>query len=502
MASPALPREGAWIGGVNTDGFAVQCRTDQDATLSVDLFTDKAMTKEVAGHSVTTVSVVTGQHWRGTAYVTGLDAGLTYYWRVNLDNAVDAITLGTLATFTAGRVKLADTIPANWSALFLGCTPWVSNTLNSNLVHLINHWGQVLAQDVDFHLHVDDVYYPDIGTQTAGYTDYAEGHFKNPATDADADVAAYRTNFINTYSSMPMSAQGSVIKTDVAENLMAKFKASCPAYCMPGDHDRAYDACSDRANAVGDDLARWNAGRDSSHELYMNLNKPLIDADTDSSGTGRTFTPYTSEDMYYVVDRPPVRFLVLDAWSHRNDNADVDTSSKLLFGTEQMAWVKARIDDNKQKYLVISFGSQLDGNHGFSAVPISPDNAKSFSYDRDVLMNYIYSNGNAGRTIFLAGDTHEAGVFRYDKDGNSEPIYEILSGNSGWIGYNHGFVNGLKTGASGFGCTMEAMFVSSMGFSKLEYKNGGLKVSLVLTKDTVSPNGHDAPKTVWHRTFK
>lgn len=499
MPSPILPREGAWSGGVTADGFAVQCRSDQAATLSIEVFIDEAMTKEVASYSVATASVVTAQHWRGTAYVTGLDANRTYYWRVSLDNEVDVITYGAIDTHTAGRVKLADIVPSPWKALFLGCTPFVSGLTKGDHQMLVNHWGQLLAQNADFHLHTDDVYYSDIGTQTAGYTDYAAGHFKRPATDADADKPAYRTNFINTYSSMSMSAQGSVVKTSVSNNLMARFKSECPCYSGMGDHER-FDNCSDRAGATGDLLARWNNGRDVAHECFINLNKALIDSDTDSTGAARTFTPYSSLDSWYVVDRPPVRFLMLDTRPYRSANGDTDTPSKLLLGAEQIAWAKARIDDNKQKYLVVSLGVQLDGNHGWNEG--GDDNGKGFSYDRDVLMDYIYTNGNSKRTVFLAGDTHEAGVFRYDKDGSYDPIYEILAGNCGWIGYNHGWVNGLREGASGFGCTQEAMFVSSMCFAGIEYRSGGLHVSLTLTTDTVTPNGHVAPKTVWRKIFK
>lgn len=501
MASPILPTEGAWIGGVTTDGFAVQCRADQDCTFSIDVFVDEAMTNAATGHSVATASVVTGQHWRGTAYVTDLTENLTYYWRVNLDNAGDAATLGTIATNTAGKVKLASSALEPWKCLFIGCVPWGGLDQNSEARDVLQHWGKLILEKADFHIHADDIYYPDIGIQTVGYTDYAPGHFKNPATDADADVGAFRTNFINTYSALPLTATGSIVKTEYQPNVMAQFKSECPGMHMPGDHDRAFDDCSDRAGAApASDLeARWDAGRDTCHELFMNLNKAHIDVDTDSAGADREFTPYTSEDMYYVLDRAPVRFLMLDARSGRDANGDTDTASKLMLDAEQMLWAKARIDDNQQKYLVVVYGGvQLDGNHGYDN--FGNDNGKNFTYNRDELINYIYTNGNAGRTIFLAGDTHEAGVFKYDKDGNSQPVYEVMAGNSGWPGTNHGWVNGLKGGDSGFGCTMEAMFLGTLNYAKIEHRGGALNVSLHHTIDTLG-NGHDVKTSVWRRSF-
>lgn len=508
MVAPVVAREGCWVGGLTKTGFAVQCRNDsassQAATLTVKVYKDSGRVHEVAGYTSSSEVLASARHYRGTVYVTGLSSNEKYYWSVNMVEVASPndVTTGTEKTFSAGTLTTLPDVTQNWKIGYFGCTPHSALFFDDGAERAAALWNKALQEDFLFHFHDGDIYYPDIGITTVGYTDYAEGHFFNPTTDAAATSGAYRTNFINTYSGLTYNGANitnSMFRGHSIANASAKFKAAVPCYPMWDDHDRVVNDASDRANATGDLLTRWNTGRDTAHELYMRLNKTIIDADTDSAGVSRNFTPYSSEDAYFIVDLEPVRFIVLDCRTYRTLLTATDSASKTMLGTEQKAWLKARIDDNPYKFTVILNGIMFDGEHGWEKTKF--DGWLSYSYERDEILNYIWDNGDATNTVFLVGDTHEQGVFRFSGDNDQrEPIYEILCGNSGWNGSFHGFVSGLKTGATGNGGVMEAMFSGVMGYISVQHINNTLKIDLVNAKTAMS--GGEREGVLWSKVYK
>jgi len=508
MVAPVVAREGCWVGGLSKTGFAVQCRNDapssQAATLKVNVYADKNYEHEVTGYSSTSEILSSIHHFRATVYIDDLKPNTHYWWRVSMVEVAvpNDVTLGDEKTFSAGCLKTLPEIKDTWKIGYFGCTAHSSLFFDDGALRVAKLWYKASQENFLAHIHQGDIYYPDIGETTVGYTDYAQAHFKRPASHADADAAAFRTSFINSYSGLTYN--GPKITNSMARNYSlvneaAKFKSSVPCYAMWDDHDRAFNDCSDRANATGAKLNRWNTGRDVGHEVFMNLNKSLIDSDTDSNGVARNFTAYSSEDAYYIIDIEPVRFIVLDCRTYRDLYTEPDVPNKSMLGAEQKDWFKARVDDNPHKYLIICNGIMFDGAHGWEESYL--DGWVNYSFERDELLNYIWQNGDASRTISLVGDTHEAGVFKFRGPNNShQPVYEILCGNSGWNGSYHGFISGLKAGVSGNGAELEAMFTGSMGYISIEHVNSDLVISLVCASTAMldgQPEG-----VIWMKVFK
>lgn len=504
MVAVALPREGARSGGVTTDGFAVCCRADQDCTFTVKVYTDKARVNEASGYSSTSASVTSATHWFGTVYVTGLQEGRRYWWAVNFDNAVDAATVGTEATFTAGSVKTLSSSVRAWKAAVLGCFPWHPMKADPGAEMYMRAHDVLLSKDLDFCIHQDDVYYPDIqGDFPTVPTAYAAGEFFDPATHADASIAKFRTNFISTYSALDnpgallASAGNGGFRTSTLRNTMAEFKCQVPHIYMWGDHDRAFDDCTDRANAIGDELQRWNDGRDSGHEMFMALNKAYVDQEN-------AWTAYSSEHHWFYVDVPPVRFIVMDTVTDGDDKLTADSTSKSKLGASQKADIKNWIEFNTQKYLVVLSGNMIDGNHGWNGTTSNWYDWTGYTYERDEILDHIREKGNASRTVIICGDTHEGGVYAdTGLNGIADPIWCVLSGSVGWNPSLHLQINGFKGGATGRGCVNKQVFGQGSWAACVESRKGQMVVTLECLDHDADPGGGGMAKGIhFRKVFK
>jgi len=501
VAAVTLPREGAWAGGLTSDGFAVQCRADQACDFTLEVFDDPEYKRVTQGFIATVIAVAALHHYRDTSYVTGLKSGRKFYWRTKHDNGVDAPTYGTESTFTAGSIKTLSNEVSNWKAAVIGCAPWHPLKTNDGAAQYSAVFSRLLNHNLDFAIHNDDIYYSDIQSNfPAVPTAYAAGEFFNPPAHVDATADKYRTNFINTYSGLNnlgyLASTGGGSRTYAQGNTMAEFKVGVPSYYMWGDHGRAFNDCSGRAIAVGDEATRWVTGRDTGQELYMSLNKALVEQDT-------PWTPYVSDHHYYYVDVPPCRVIVKDTTTDGDYRFNADSPSKSKLGAAQKAWLKATVDSNTQKYLVVISGNMLDGNHGWDQDTANWYGWKGYTYERDEIFDYIRSNGNPYRTIFVMGDTHGGGVFvDTGKNKNSAPIYCVLSGNVGWNPGLHGQINGLQQGATGRGLEYKCVVGEGAFACLIESKRGGLQVSLDCLHAATSSNGGEVPGIKWSKLFK
>lgn len=516
MASPTLPREGCFVGGLMTDRFTVQCRSDQDTDISVEVSRHSDF-RTLAGSS-TTESVVTDTHWRGTATVTGLSGATRYYWRIKMDNGADAVTYGDNDTGTAGSLKTHSTKTVNWSFARLGCYHPNATQNDAQSALISNLWQSLYNKMPDFMIHQDDIYYSDNGpgfpSNTVGggaNVDYDPGHFFNlsPADPTHYTLAHYRTNFITTYSTFTdpgdqlTSAGEGGARTTTIKGWDKLCHANIPSYYMWGDHDRAFDDCAERVDkdevsiGAGDELDRWNAGRDAGHELFMNMNAPLINGET-----GRSWTPYTTEEAYYYIDIKPMRLIVLDdaSWRTALDGAD-DSTDKQLLGVTQEAWALDLIANNPEKFLVISLAANLAGNHGWNK---DLDWTWEFSsYARKTLLDAIWATGNAHRTLILTGDTHELACFKHEGANFDQPaIYELAAGNSSYLDELHGFINGLNTGTLTVGSSLQGMWVNARGYILVEHTGGRLKASIISCEQIGGSVGGATPaKVLYQRWF-
>lgn len=460
MVAPVLAREGARPGGLGTTTFAVVCRTDSNGVnLKVNVYSDPQRKTLVVASS--TAALNAANNYQATAYITGLTANTRYWWEVEADDGAGNSTKG-VTPLHAGEFKTFATRANNFRCHIRSCLPWTTMELEGEFTKSLQYSRQTMAaRKPDFAFQIGDIYYPDIGTATTDTTPYGEGVFFRPATDADATIDTYRTNFMNTYSAM--SHPGSLpSRTKTYPNSIGELAALIPHFYMWDDHDRAFDGCDDRDNATGDRLARWAAGRDSGHEMFMGLQKAIIDVDTDSSGSTRSWTAKSSEDSYFVVDIKPVRFIVLDGRSFRDSDLISDTSAKSLLGTKQKAWLKARIADNPMTFTIIMCPIMFDGNHGWNET--GTDGYRGYQTERAEIFEYIWQNGDPQRTVIITGDTHESAVVKYRGPNlDKHPIYSFLAGNSGWIADNHGFINGFREDNGLTGSTDSPYFTAGNG---------------------------------------
>lgn len=469
MATPTLAREGARAGGLGTTTFAVACRTDSEgATLDVKIYVDPQRQTE-ASYSTDPATLDADNNFQGTVYVTGLTANTKYWWAVEATDATTNSILGTEAGFTAGSFKTFDTKDFNWKCHVRSCLSHIAmREFDTSCEKIVRDRQYRMARKPDFAFQIGDIYYSEAGPASIfDTTAYAEGVIYLPATDAAATMAAYRTNFMNTYSLLgydPSAGAEAELPSRVKPHLNVVAEQACkiPHYYMWDDHDRAFNDCDDRAGAAGDLAIRWDNGRDSGHEMFMGLQKALVNDDTDSSGTPRSWTAKSSEDSYFVVDVAPVRFIVMDVRTYRVADNSTDNLAKTTLGTEQDLWVQARISDNPHRYLVIISPVMFDGNHGWN--DDLKDCWRGYQTHRAEFFEYIWQNGDPQRTVLISGDTHEGAVLKYRGPNlDKVPIYEFMTGNTGWLSDNHGFINGLREDNGFTGSTDSTYFSANNG---------------------------------------
>jgi phosphodiesterase/alkaline phosphatase D-like protein len=318
-------------------------------------------------------------------------------------------------------------------------------------------WQHMNRLKLDQFIMIGDVYYSDINTNNAT-ADYTQGAWRNPANDAAATLAAFRTNCISTFSEF---------QNRKYTNWSATFRNNTPGAFMLDDHDRGWNDMDGVATWNASQITRAANAREAADELFMDLNAPYITAE------GRPWVHGSTAETYFVIDVHPVRIIVMDCRSFRDLRTTPDTASKSMLGPTQKAWVKARILDNPSPYLVLANPIQFDGYHGWNES--TNDGWSAYSYERDEILDYIRVHGNPQKTVVVSGDTHAGSVEVYrDTAGD---IWEFLSGDF-WPDSYHGYINGWSLGADGRGGTLIKMRVNEPNFCLIEVSPESMVVSL------------------------
>lgn len=429
MAAPTFQREGCRLGGVTATTIAAVARTDSNGTrLFMDVYADPERTRLVASSAAATLSA--GNNYQATCYVTGLTANKKYWYRMRADDGTNSVS-GTVAGYTAGSFGTMPSSANSRRLAFMACNPMNPNFAVS--YGLLMLWQRVAENGIHHAFHLGDVFYSDISINNAT-ADYASGAWRNPASDVDATVAAYRTNFITTYSELERGGR---------YNWLAHWSANTPVGYMWDDHDRGWDDMSGSGTWSASQITRAANAKQANHEAYMGLNKVHITADS------RTWTAGTTEESYYHVDYPGVRIVVLDCRTFRSLSSSTDNASKTMLGSVQKTWLKDKILNNPHPRLIIASPVMLDGYHGWNES--LTDGWVGFSTERDEILDYIWANGDAAKTLIVSGDTHAGCVAKYRGPAQANtPIYEIAAGNL-WSVSSHGFINGWRMGATGLG---------------------------------------------------
>lgn len=451
MAAPTFQREGARIGGLTSDGISMVARTDSNGTrLFLDVYTDANRLRLASSSSAGTLNA--GNNYAATVRVTGLSAGRKYWWRARADDGTNS-TNGDDATFSQGSFETPP-VEGTWRIGFNACDP-ISQYVGYNIAKSPVMWQQLKKLRLNQVISLGDFYYSDIGTNNAT-ADYTSGAWRNPATDADATVAAYRTNFISSFDEF--NRRGFY-------NFKADFYRDVPLSVMWDDHDRGWDDMSGSGTWTANQITRAANALQAGHELFMTLNSPYITAD------GRTFTPGTTTADYWHQDIGPARIVVLNCRQFRDLRTATDTTSKTMLGAVQKAWLKDKIANNPQPFLIVASPLMFDGYHGWNET--TTDGWVSCSYERDEIMDYIRANGDPARTILVEGDTHAGCVSQWEGD-----LWAVTAGNL-WPDSGHGYVNGWKAGASGRGGDLRVMRVNEPNTCVIDLTPTSMRVKLV-----------------------
>lgn len=474
MATPTFQREGCRLGGLTATTIAAVARTDANGTrLFMDVYSNPERTVLVTSSPAATLNA--GNNYQATAYVTGLTANKKYWYRMRADDGAGGTVSGTIAGYTSGSFTTAPTAGAKRRFGFMACNPInpTPGQYDANISPKM--WQRASDLKLDHGFNLGDIYYSDIGTNNAT-ADYAIGAWRKPAADADATVAAYRTNFITTYSEIERQGR---------YNWLAHFSANTPVGYMWDDHDRGWDDMSGSGTWSAAQITRAANALQAGHEQFMDLNAIHITNDS------RTWTHGTTTDDYYHVDYPGVRIIVLNCRSFRSLSSSTDNGSKSMLGATQLAWAKAKILSNPQPALIIASPVMFDGNHGWNET--TTDGWRGFNTERDDLLNYIWANGNPLKTLLVSGDTHAGCVAKYRGPAQANtPIYEIAAGNL-WPISAHGFINGWRQGVTGLGGEQLVMRVNSPNMCVVDLAaDGSFRASLYEL---------DTGKTVWAKDY-
>ena len=454
MATPTFQREGCRLGGVTATTIAAVARTDLNGTrLFMDVYADPGRTRLVTSSPAATLDAA--NNYQATCYVTGLTANTKYWYRMRADDGLGNSVSGTIAGYTSGSFSTAPSTAAPRRFAFMSCNPMNPAPTHYGPAISPIMWQRTSDLGIHHAFNLGDIYYSDIGTNNAT-ADYTVGAWRKPAADADATVAAYRTNFITTYSEMERQGR---------YNWLAHFSANTPVGYMWDDHDRGWDDMSGSGTWTASQITRAANAKQSGHEMFMNLNKIHITADS------RTWTPGTTEEDYFHVDYPGVRIVVLNCRTFRSLSTATDNASKTMLGTAQKAWLKEKILNNPQPRLIIASPVMFDGNHGWNETTV--DGWRGFNTERDEILNYIWANGNAAKTLLVSGDTHAGCVAKYRGPSQANtPIYEIAGGNL-WPTSAHGFINGWREGVTGLGGEQLVMRVNEPNVCLVDLSSDG-----------------------------
>ena len=465
MATPTIQGDGCRLGGVQADTAAVVCRTDdQGVNLYLQLFSDAEFQNLLCESP--SAGLDANNNYQATAYLSGLIPGQKYYWRVKVDDGLGNIAYGSVNAHNAGSFR---TISNNPTPHKIGINSgWCYANWRNSPGRLAAIFQNMCAAKLTHFMHVGDFYYPDLyaTNMTNGYYHPESWCKVYPESMTYATVAGFRTDFMNTMRLLTTFSNN--------DNWVAKFLSSLIFYPMWDDHDRAYNDISDIANLTGDNALRAERAKQAGHECFMGLNKPLIDKED-----GRTWTHNVSDDCYFYIDVPPVRYIMLDVRDFRDLKTATDTSTKTMLGATQKTWFENRVKDNEQKFLVVISGVMFDGFHGWNEN--EDDGWSGYSYERDWLLNIIWQYGKSHRTCLVSGDTHIGSVAKYCGPGDSKPpIYEICGGNN-WLTAHHQWVNGWKGGASGNGGIQQFCRVNIPNMTIVDVSTTTMRISLVET---------------------
>ncbi len=142
----------------------------------------------------------------------------------------------------------------------------------------------------------------------------------------------------------------------------------------------------------------------------------------------KIFKDYWANAVYGTAETPgvfgsfewnDVEFFLLDDRYHRMPNRTKESGEKLMFGREQMQWLKDSLISSNAPFKIIANGSQMMNS-------VAPDEGwAQFPEERKDLINFIRENRIRG-VLFITGDRHFAELIKHIEP-ELYPLYDFTT---------------------------------------------------------------------------
>lgn len=234
---------------------------------------------------------------------------------------------------------------------------------------------------------------------------------------------------------------------------------SMPNYAVWDDHDFGPD------NSAGDFIFK-----EKSLELFKNY------------WANPSYGMPEAEGIFSKVQFNDVDFFLMDGRYHRSHEKFPDGPEKIMFGQEQLTWLKNQLVASKAPFKFIVGGNQMLNDH-------HPwEGWDKYRHERDAFLQWIDDNKIPG-IIFLSGDKHHSELLKVNREGNY-PLHELTCSPFTAGTHEHALENDLKNPS-----LVKGTLVGTKNYCKLDFK--GPRKDRRLEVQVIGPEG----QVHWSKTI-
>lgn len=363
---------GPWL-SVSSATARIAFRTSERCAVAVRYAANATLAAPTTSAATT---VTDASDCTGTVDLSGLTADAVYTFRFVVDGreVADPWGYSTFRTFPAAG-------DVSFSFGFGSCAGFTSSTVITRDFT----YKQLLTTGARFFLHLGDTIYADDDAPTT------------------TTLAGYRTHHRRALT------DGNLFTFNTVRSLR-----SLPLFTIWDDHEIANDWAGGQAGIYLSAEQAWN-------EYHGRANPD----------------PRTANQHYYAFSYGNVGFYVLDQRSYRSAIAATDNASKTLLGATQLAdlesWLLANNATYKLKVIcsptIVSGYAANTGGDSWGGVDDGfqvPTGANGYRTERNALLDYIATNNISG-VLFISGDQHWAGAFKFAAGTEGRSYYELMS---------------------------------------------------------------------------
>lgn len=124
-----------------------------------------------------------------------------------------------------------------------------------------------------------------------------------------------------------------------------------------------------------------------------------------------------AEGIYSKVQYNDVDFFLMDDRYHRSNEKFPDGPEKIMYGPEQLTWLKNQLLGSKAPFKIIVGGNQMLNDH-------HPwEGWDKYRHERDAFLQWVDDNKIEG-ILFLSGDKHHSELLKIHRE-NNYPFHEL-----------------------------------------------------------------------------